>query len=179
MIQTATNIVTKHYALGELIDAKEIHGGYCNRSFGLVFEKKDRRIKFLVRRYNPKTTEKEIKFEHALVSHLKKNGFDMVAGVIPNKTGGSYVNEKPSDEGRMGNAFWAVFEFLEGEDRYTWIDTRKPRCWRNCILPVKIFANLRMRIACNSKSWIFYQRFDVCMRNSPRGRAIATLTIPS
>ena len=124
MIQAAANIVTKHYALGELIEAKKIHGGYCNLSFGLVFEKKNHRIKYLVRRYNPKTTEKEIKFEHALVGHLKKNGFDMVAGVIPNKTGGSYVKEKPSDEGRMGNAFWAVFEFLEGEDRYTWTDSR-------------------------------------------------------
>ena len=94
MIQTAVNIITKHYALGELIDAKEIHGGYCNRSFGLVFEKSDHRTKYLVRRYNPKTTEKEIKFEHALVGHLKKNGFDMVAGVISNNTGGSYVKEK-------------------------------------------------------------------------------------
>ena len=123
MIQTATNIITKHYALGELIDAKEIHGGYCNRSFRLVFEKNDRRIKYLVRRYNPKTTEKEIKFEHALVDHLKENGFDMVAGIIPNKTGGSYVKEKPSGKNSMDSGIWAVFEFLEGEDRYTWTDT--------------------------------------------------------
>lgn len=124
MIQTATNIVTEHYALGELIDANEIHGGYCNRSFGLMFEKKGQRSKYLVRRYNPKTTEKEIKFEHALVGHLKKNGFDMVAGVIPNKAGGSYVNANPSGKNPMNNGFWAVFEFLEGEDRYTWTNTR-------------------------------------------------------
>jgi homoserine kinase type II len=124
MVQLAINIVTKHYELGEAIDAKEIHGGYCNRSFRLVFEKNDRRIKYLVRQYNPKTTEKEIKFEHALVDHLKKNGFDMVAGVIPNKTGGSYVKEKPSGKSPMDSEFWAVFEFLEGEDRYTWMDTR-------------------------------------------------------
>ncbi len=124
MIQTAVSIVKKHYELGELIDAKEIHGGYCNRSFGLVFEKKDHRINYLVRRYNPKTKEKEIKFEHALVGHLKKNGFDMVASVISNKSGSTYVNEKRSGNNPMDKGFWAVFEFLEGEDRYTWIDTR-------------------------------------------------------
>ncbi len=142
MIQTATNIVTKHYALGELIDAKEIHGGYCNRSFRLVFEKNDHRIKYLVRRYNPKTTEKEIKFEHALVGHLKKNGFDMVAGVIPNKTGGSYVKEKPSGKSPMDNGFWAVFEFLEGEDRYTWTDTNVAS--EDMISAAKVLAQLHI-----------------------------------
>jgi homoserine kinase type II len=123
MIQTAVNIATKHYELGKLIEADEIHGGYCNRSFGLVFEKKGRRIKYLMRRYNPKTTEKEIKFEHALVGHLKNNGFDIVASVIQNKTGASYVKEKPSGKSPVDERLWAVFEFLEGEDRYTWVDT--------------------------------------------------------
>ena len=124
MIQTAVTITTKHYELGELIAADEIHGGYCNRSFGLEFEKKGRRTKYLVRRYNPKTTEKEIKFEHALVGHLKNNGFDIVAGVIQNKSGGSYVSEKACGKSPVDEGLWAVFEFLEGEDRYTWVDTR-------------------------------------------------------
>ncbi|NNL77052.1 MAG: phosphotransferase [Desulfobacterales bacterium] len=142
MIHTAANIVAKHYALGELIDAKEIHGGYCNRSFGFVFEKSDQRIKYLVRRYNQKAAEKEIKFEHALVRHLKKNGFDKVAGVIPNKTGGSYVYETPSGKSPMDKAFWAVFEFLEGEDRYTWIDTHI--ALEDMISAAKVLAQLHI-----------------------------------
>ena len=142
MVQLAINIVTKHYELGELIDAKEIHGGYCNRSFRLVFEKNDHRIRYLVRQYNPKTTEKEIKFEHALVGHLKKNSFDMVAGIIPSKNGGSYVKEKPSGKSPIDNEFWAVFEFLEGEDRYTWMDTGVAT--KDMISAAKVLAQLHI-----------------------------------
>lgn len=123
MIQKAARIVKEHYDLGELIDAEEVLGGYCNQSFALLFEKHGRRFKYLVRRYNPKTEEKEIKFEHALVRHLKKRGFDMAADVISNKNGRTYVNEKLIGEGYATNELWAVFEYLEGEDRYSWIDT--------------------------------------------------------
>ena len=108
----------------------------------MVFEKNDRRIKYLVRRYNPKTSEKEIKFEHALVGHLKKNGFDLVAGVIPNKIGGSYVKEKASGKIPRDNGIWAVFEFLEGEDRYTWTVT--PVAMEDMISAAKVLAKLHI-----------------------------------
>jgi homoserine kinase type II len=112
-----------HYDLGEIIHAKELTGGFCNHSFAITARMRDRKVTYLVRRYNPRTAEKEIKFEHALVSHLKKNGFSVAAGVIPQLSGGTYVNEKLAAAGRTTSLNWAVFEYLEGDDRYTWIDT--------------------------------------------------------
>jgi len=123
MIQNATGIVKDHYDLGELLGVEELHGGYCNRSFAVTVKKNGRSFKYLLRGYNPAAAEKEIKFEHALISHLKKNGLPIVAGVIPAISGGTYVKADSTIEGQLITGFWAVFEFLEGDDRYTWIDT--------------------------------------------------------
>jgi homoserine kinase type II len=123
MIQTAIRIIKQHYNLGAIIDAKVLTGGFCNQSFFIAAEKKNRQANYLVRGYNPKIEEKELIFEHALISHLKKNGFTRVAGLIPQKSGGSYVKESLVSDGLTIPIFWAVFEYLEGEDRYTWVDT--------------------------------------------------------
>jgi homoserine kinase type II len=123
MIQTAIDILTKYYNLGTILDAKVLTGGFCNQSFFVTAEKDNRLVNYLVRRYNPRIEEKELIFEHALISHLKKNGFTKVAGLIPQKSGGTYVKENLVSDGRTIPVFWAVFEYLEGEDRYTWIDT--------------------------------------------------------
>jgi len=123
MIQTAINILTQYYNLDHILDAKELLGGYCNQSYVVTAEQMDRQVKYLVRRYNPRTEEKELKFEHAFINHLKKNGFTKVAGVIPQKSGNTYVIENLTSGSRKISVFWAVFEYLEGQDRYTWTDT--------------------------------------------------------
>ena len=123
MIEEAIGIVKEHYALGDLLHCAELHGGYVNRSFAIRAKINGSQIKYLVRRYNPAVAENEIRFEHALISYLKENGFDLAAGVISSKTGDTYVKQERTIAGRTQPIFWAVFEFLEGEDRYTWIDT--------------------------------------------------------
>jgi homoserine kinase type II len=123
MIKEAVSIVKAHYELGELLYSEEIHGGYVNRSFAIRVKGNDGQVKYLIRRYNPAIAENEIRFEHALISYFKANGFDLAAGLLPSKTGGTYVKQERTIAGRMHTEFWAVFEFLEGEDRYTWVDT--------------------------------------------------------
>jgi homoserine kinase type II len=123
MIQQAVRILKEHYDLGDLSNAEELHGGTVNRSFAITAKKNDHSVKYLMRRYKPAIAEKEIKFEHALIRYLKANGFDLVADVISAKTGNSYVKQEPTTAGGTHPDFWAVFEFLEGEDRYTWVDT--------------------------------------------------------
>jgi homoserine kinase type II len=123
MIKEAVSIVKAHYELGELLYSEEIHGGYVNRSFAIRVKRNDGQVKYLIRRYNPAIAENEIRFEHALISYFKANGFDLAAGLLPSKTGGTYVKQERTIAGRMHTEFWAVFEFLEGEDRYTWVDT--------------------------------------------------------
>jgi homoserine kinase type II len=123
MTETAIRIVEKYYDLGTILNARELTGGYCNQSFFISTQKRNRRANYLVRRYNPKTEEKELIFEHALIGHLIENGFTKVAGIIPQKSGATYMQENPESGGRKIPIFWAVFEFLEGEDRYTWTDS--------------------------------------------------------
>jgi len=123
MIQHAIDIFKTHYDLGEVIRAKELTGGYNNHSFAITVRRKDVPVTYVVRRYNPRTAEKEIIFEHALVNHLNENGFDLAAGVIPATGGNTYVKEKQISAGQDGIVHWAVFVYLEGDDRYTWTDT--------------------------------------------------------
>jgi homoserine kinase type II len=123
MIKEAVGIVKAHYELGELLHSEELHGGYVNRSFAIRTKLNERQSKYLIRRYNPAIAENEIRFEHALVRYLKANGFDLAAGVVPSKTGDTYIKRERTIAGRTQIEFWAVFEFLEGEDRYTWVDT--------------------------------------------------------
>ena len=62
MIQNAIGIFKTHYDLGEIIHAKELTGGFCNHSFAITARMNDRKVTYLVRRYNPRTSEKEMKF---------------------------------------------------------------------------------------------------------------------
>jgi homoserine kinase type II len=123
MIEQAVRILKEHYDLGDLSNAEELLGGTVNRSFAVTAKKKDHCIKYFIRQYNPAITENEIRFEHALISHLKKNGFDLAAGVIPSKTGATYIKQEGTTEGLIHMDLWAVYEFIEGEDRYAWFDT--------------------------------------------------------
>lgn len=123
MTEKAVQILKEHYDLGDLSNAEELLGGTVNRSFAVTAKKKDDFIKYFIRQYNPAIAENEIKFEHALIRHLKANGFDLAAGVIPSKTGATYIKQERSIQGQIYMDLWAVYEFIEGECRYDWFDT--------------------------------------------------------
>ena len=123
MTEKAIQILKQHYDLGDLLDAEELLGGTVNRSFAVTVKKKDHRVKYFIRLYNPAIEENEIRFEHALVRYLKANGFNLAAGVIPSKPGGTYVKQERVIADQTHTDFWAVYEFIEGECRYDWFDT--------------------------------------------------------
>ncbi len=116
-------IVEKRYDLGKLTRVKQIFGGYCNKSYGVWMTRGNRTKKFLLREYHPNTAEKEIRFEHALLGHLRRNGFKQAAGVIHCRDGSSFVKTTPMGQGGCTRVYWALCEFLEGEDKYSWIQT--------------------------------------------------------
>jgi homoserine kinase type II len=101
MIEHAVQILKEHYDLGDLSNAEELLGGTVNRSFAVTAKKNDHCIKYFIRQYNPAIAENEIRFEHALINHLKKNGFDLAAGVIPSKTGATYIKQEWTIKGRI------------------------------------------------------------------------------
>jgi homoserine kinase type II len=175
MIEKAVQILKEHYDLGDLSNAEELLGGTVNRSFAVTATKRDHCIKYFIRQYNPAIAENEIKFEHALISHLKENGFDLAAGVIPSKTGATYVKQEWTVEGRVHMDLWAVYEFIEGEGRYTWVDTNiAPEDMISAaevladIRPGKIFANQKAATAVNPQLWNFCRPSSRFMPDTPQ-----------
>jgi len=108
------DIMAESYDLGRVQEVCEIFGGYVNRSYRLVVQRAGIRNDYFLREYKPGITEDQIKFEHALINHCAARGFTIAARVIANRQGATYI--KPAN----GESFIAVFEFLEGEDKYAW-----------------------------------------------------------
>jgi len=123
LLRRAELIVKEHYELGEFVDVSEIHGGYINRTFALHVRVDDGERIYAMRRYNPSTSDDDVQFEHEVITHLRKNGFLLAARVIPKKDGGTYVREHLHVHGRAVHRLWAVFEYLKGVVRYTFVDT--------------------------------------------------------
>lgn len=65
-------------------------------------------------------TEKEILFEHSLIDWAKKHGLSVAAGLIPTKDGSTYVKVLEMEDDTPVTRYFAIYEFLEGEDKYTW-----------------------------------------------------------
>ena len=116
-------LVREHYELDGWIDVEEISGGYCNRSYRIVCSGDGRSRSYLLRRYNPQVAECEIRFEHALLSHLGKKGFDLSAAVIPCCNGDGYVATTTGTAPLNRTVYWALFTYLHGEDAYGWTRT--------------------------------------------------------
>ncbi|AET67291.1 putative homoserine kinase type II (protein kinase fold) [Desulfosporosinus orientis DSM 765] len=112
--------VLKDYDLGTVTAVYEIYGGYVNRSFGIYTEKEGKQNEYFVRKYKYGVKESEIVFEHLMIDYSKTHGLDIVAGVIRTKDGSSYVKRSEGVDGNQTDIFFAVYEFLEGEDLYTW-----------------------------------------------------------
>lgn len=111
-----------NYDLGTVTDVYEIFGGYVNRSFGVYTEKDGLRKDYMVRLYKKGVTEKEIKFEHSLLDFCKKNGMSMVAGIYRTRDGKSFLRKILRSGGQEQERYLAVYEYLQGEDKYTWLE---------------------------------------------------------
>jgi len=113
-------LVDRWYPLGNVVHIKQSFAGYVNKSFAVWIEKNGCLTKYFLRQYNPGIAEAEIRFEHALIRHLRDNGFTQAADVISGLDGITFVGGDDTD---AGGYYWALFEFLEGEDKYSWTRT--------------------------------------------------------
>ena len=88
---------------------------------GKVFEVKEgKKKKYFLRRYKRGIREEEIIFEHSIIRHLKEKSFTLSAGLLLKKDGSSSVKEVESINDNLEEVYFAVFEFLQREDKYTW-----------------------------------------------------------
>ena len=112
--QQLVEIIEEIYDLGRVQEVYEIFGGYINRSYGLTVQKDGIRKDYFLRQYKSGIAEHEIKFEHALITHCTARGFTLAARVIADRQGATYIQPANSQ------SFFAVYEFLKGEDKYAW-----------------------------------------------------------
>lgn len=116
-------VVEREYDFGKVNEVLEIFGGYVNRSFGIRVEKNGKVEEYFVRKYKTGIQAKEIEFEHSLITFAKENGLDIAAGIIPAADGRGYIKvENPIVGDEEENIeYYAVYDYLRGEDKYTWL----------------------------------------------------------
>ncbi len=120
-------IVDRYYEIGDLVDVRKLDRGYINVSYEIDTEEGGRKQRYFLRRYKRGIREEEIRFEHSIVKHLMKREFPLSAGLIFRRDGGTYVKEVEERNGETEEVYYAIFEFLKGEDKYTWDN---PACSR-------------------------------------------------
>jgi Ser/Thr protein kinase RdoA (MazF antagonist) len=85
--ETIRRLMEENYDLGKLARVKEILGGSCNKSYAVWMSTNDHAHRYFLRLYNPNVIENEILFEHALLNHLRSNGFTrMMMSIICSST---------------------------------------------------------------------------------------------
>ena len=117
-------VVAADYDLGEVLRVEQIFGGFENLSFAVITRDGDGERRNFVRKYKYGTVEREIRYEHALVRHIRDKGFELPARVFETKTGDTLVTREELLGAERVERFFAVYEMLTGEDKYTWTDNR-------------------------------------------------------
>lgn len=120
LIRTQIIDVLGSYDLGTVTSVYEIFGGYVNRSFGILTEKDGEKYEYFVRKYKYGITETEILFEHSMIDYSIAHGLDIAAGLLRTKDGSTFVKKVEGANEKTADSYFAVYQFLQGEDLYTW-----------------------------------------------------------
>ncbi|HLE13965.1 MAG TPA: phosphotransferase [Anaerolineales bacterium] len=115
--------IVGEYDLGELVACDQDQRGTVNTSFVIMCAKDGEWDKYFLRRYKLGVQEEEIAFEHSVTQHLIAHSRLPVARVYRTQAGKSYLR-RPHPVFQGEQAFYAMFEFLPGRDKYSWVDTR-------------------------------------------------------
>ena len=129
------------YELGEFVEARQIHGGTVNTSFKVNISANHKKaVPYFLREYNPLVKASEIRFEHALLNHLRGSGFKLASIPITGKDGSTFFQEQAAATELGTDNFWALFDFLKGKDTYSW--TRTNLTAEECSSSADILAQL-------------------------------------
>jgi homoserine kinase type II len=124
-IDPATELrdVLRHYDLGRLVALEKNERGYVNTSFVVDVNREGVPGRYFVRKYKQGIRESDVRFEHSVISRLVAAGRPPVASLHLTREGRTYLHRVSRDDPQ--GAFFAIFDFLPDEDRYTWVG---PRC---------------------------------------------------
>lgn len=113
--------VLGHYDLGELAAFEKNERGFVNTSFAIETLADGVRTRRFFRRYKVGVKEEELLFEHSVIERLVAQGSPPVARIAKTREGKTFVKRA----GGEIPVFYAIFDFLPGDDRYTWV---APHC---------------------------------------------------
>ncbi len=113
-------IIEEYYSVGKFVGFKKLLLGYINESYIIETLADGEISKFFLRRYRAGIKADEIRFEHSIIKHLTKKKFALAADVIQTRDGNTYV--KYPEENAQVAYYYALYDFLIGEDQYTWVD---------------------------------------------------------
>ena len=119
-----TEVIDEDYDLGRVTRVEQILGGFVNLSFAVWTEDAAGAHRFFVRKYNQAIREHEVRFEHALVNHVVERGLHIAAKVHAGRAGVTLAAREETAHGERVKRFFAVYDCLEGEDRYSWVNNR-------------------------------------------------------
>ncbi len=115
--------ILEKYDLGKLANLERNERGFVNASFAVDLIKNGETRRYFLRRYKQGIREEEIQFEHSVIEQLVQAGSPPVARLHRTREGSTYLRRGSAAD--LGETFYAVFDFLSDEDRYTWVG---PRC---------------------------------------------------
>jgi homoserine kinase type II len=116
--------ILENYDIGELVTFTKNERGYVNTSYEIETIRRGKRKRYFLRRYKIGVNQEELEFEHVLISHLLDRNFSLAARVFETKEGSTYCR-KYFDSSSNQPVYYAIFDFLPGEDKYTCVD---PKC---------------------------------------------------
>ncbi|MDR1657605.1 MAG: phosphotransferase [Deltaproteobacteria bacterium] len=111
-----------YYDLGTIKEIYEVFGGYTNRSFGVIAVKDGVEKEYFIRKYKAEATDTDVLMEHGLIEFVIKNGFQEAAGLFRTTDDRSFVRLDELKRGKSISRVFAIYRFLPGADKYTWID---------------------------------------------------------
>ena len=118
--ESISEIVCEHYDLGELTSAVRIYKGYVNVTNDIHILKDGQIRQYILRIYREGTQEKKIRFEHELIKELNTRGFVLAPHLVETKYQSTYVKLSKHCVGCQKEIFIAVYQYLSGEDKYSW-----------------------------------------------------------
>jgi homoserine kinase type II len=128
MSTTSTNEldeILSQYDLGPLTGSELNERGFVNTSYAITTSTPNGELKtYFLRKYKAGIQEDELIFEHTLIRHLAEKNVCPVAWVHPTRAGQAYLTRYEAGAS-LEPRYYAIFDFLPGEDRYTWIN---PHC---------------------------------------------------
>jgi homoserine kinase type II len=115
--------ILNQYNLGIPVDSELNDRGFVNISYAITTKGPGgEENNYFLRKYKPGIQEDEIHFEHSLICHLVEKKVCPIARLHPTRTGQTYLICNEEVEGSLFPRYYAIFDFLSGDDRYTWIN---------------------------------------------------------